>query len=206
MKISLLTQIFLLSVILFSCVNNNETQESTDSYQSEIRLNSVIPTVNDEFQSFLDQFPNLQFPIEFEGCNVQLTEDKKLDKIYSNKFESNSTHLIGTMLTNGNYIAVLTVGTADCYLPILTTYKLTGEKIDSKTIAVGGCGDGPCYECKEYMKIDNHLNIYTSNKIIFSECDEDYNSIPKTETKEEIFRKGNLTPEGIIKLSQEQKK
>ncbi len=88
----------------------------------------------------------------------------------------------------------------------MTTYKLNGERIDSKTIAVGGCGQGPCFECEELMEIDKELNIYTANKLKYYDCDEDYNEIKGTEKTETIFKSGKLTEKGIIELTAELKK
>ena len=67
---------------------------------------------------------------------------------------TNAYYIYGQIPTNGNYIATITIGAADCNLPVLTTYKLNGERIDSKTIAIGGCGQGPCFECEELVEID----------------------------------------------------
>ena len=39
-----------------------------------------------------------------------------------------------------SYVVTITLGATDYFLPILTTYKLNGEQIDSKTIKIGYCG------------------------------------------------------------------
>ncbi len=88
----------------------------------------------------------------------------------------------------------------------LTTYKLNGERIDSKTIAIGDCGEGPCFECTELTEIDQQLNLYTANNFIYYDCDEEGEEMSELEKREVIYRKGRLTKDGLIELTAEQKK
>ena len=186
---------FFLTLILFSC----SEVETNKIVAKESENESITQEENaEQFQSFLDKFEKVKLPIEIKGCEFDYTK-------YSS-FDDGNSFRYGQIETNGNYIAVVTLGAADCFLPILTTYKKTGEQIDSKTIAIGYCGDGPCFECDEFMTIKEDYSIYTVDTMKTSECDEDYNPILGTESIEITYKKGKLSESGLIELSEELKK
>lgn len=166
---------------------------------------TTIPAVNDQFQFFLDQFPEVKLPVTIEGCLIE-TDILQLDPKVSAPYNQSDEYIYGKFITNGNYIAVITLAAADCYLPKLTTFKLNGEKIDSRTIAIGGCDDGPCYECIESMTLGEDYTLYIANTMRSYQCDTDYNEIKGTGKTTIIYREGRLTSNGKIEISPEQKK
>ena len=167
---------------------------------------SELPQVNDQFQSFLDKFPKVNLPIKIKGCEADYENLTELSKDNPSPYIQDYSYAVGQIKTNGNYVSVITLGVADCLLPVLTTFKLTGEKIDSKTIAIGYCGEGPCFECEEFMSLKEDYTIYTADTMKTSECDDDYNPISGTESIEVIYKQGRLLENGIIELSEEFKK
>lgn len=86
---------------------------------------------------------------------------------------------------------------------VINTYKLTGEKIDRKTIAIGYCGLAPCFECEEFMTLRADYTIYTADTIRTAECDGNYQPIAGTEKIEVVHKEGKLTETGSIELSEE---
>lgn len=186
------TIIPLLFFLFLSCQKEKPT-EPVEASEST----AAIPKVNDEFQVFLDKFPEVELPITIEGCSYNTSKLKQLEI---------GKYAVGKFRTNGNYIATISLSAADCFLPILTTYKLTGEKIDSKEIAIGYCDDGPCYECNEYMLLMRDGKIYTCDTMKTYDCDDDYNEIKGTERIKVVYKQGNLTGKGKIELSGELKK
>ena len=190
--------IILIGIILFiSCKTENNKTE---------KLTSELPQVNEQFQSFIDQFPEIKLPVKIKGCEDDFQPLTELKKEISSPYEKEPYYVFGKIPTNGNYVATITLGATDCFLPILTTYKLNGERIDSKTIAIGGCGQGPCFECEELMEIDKELNIYTANNLKYYDCDEDYNEIKGTEKIKTIYKSGKLTEKGFVELTNELEK
>lgn len=165
-----------------------------------------FPQVNDQFQPFLDKFPKLELPLKIKGCEADYENLIEFNEENPSDYVSNQSFAVGQIRTNGNYVTVITLGVADCLLPVITTFKLTGERIDSKTIAIGYCGDGPCFECNEFMTIKEDFSIYTADTMKTSECDDDYNSISGTESIDVIYKVGRLTEKGKIELSDEMKK
>lgn len=198
----------LIPIITFFLISCSQTDKSKLSNEnSVVKTDSIVelPQKSDEFQSFLDKFPIIELPVKIKGCEAEyenLTEFKENSSPYIEDYSFG----VGQVKTNGDYVAVLTLGVADCLLPRITTYKMTGEKIDSEIIAIGNCGHGPCFECKEFMTLKKDFTLYTADTIKTSECDDDYNPIPGTESIEVIYQEGRLTKEGKIELSEELKK
>lgn len=196
----------ILTLFLLSCsqVDNSKTENNdvTETTKPAIEF----PQVNDKFQPFLDKFPKLELPVKIKGCEAEYENLTEFNEENPSDYVPNQSFAVGQIRTNGNYVSVITLGVADCMLPVITTYKLTGEQIDSKTIAIGYCGDGPCFECEEFMTIKEDFSIYTADTMINSECDDDYNPIPGTESIEVIYKEGRLTEKGEIDLSDEMKK
>ncbi len=190
----------ILTLLLISCAQTD--QSNTNEAQSETEL----PQVNEQFQAFLDKFPKLELPIELKGCEADHKGLTEFNDENPSPYLQDHSFAVGQIKTNGDYVAVITFGIADCLLPVLTTFKLTGEKIDSKTIAIGYCGTAPCFECEEVMTLKDDFTLYTADTMKTSECDEDYNPIPGTESIEVIYKEGRLTETGMIELSGEIKK
>ena len=186
--------VFLSIVLFLNCKESNE--KITDN-------SNVIPMVNNQFQIFINQFPEIELPIKIIGCNVNFEELQLLNPEVSKPYQVKPYYVYGKIKTNGNYMATITLGAADCFLPILTTYTLTVEEIDSKTIATGSCDEGPCFICEEIMEVDENLQIAIINNITYSECDDNQESINGTEKKETVLIKGNLTTDGVIHFKNE---
>jgi hypothetical protein len=196
----------ILTLLLISCSQTDKSKTDEDNSTSTTKLETELPQVNDQFQSFLDKFPKIELPVQIKGCEADYEGLTEFNNENPSPYIQDYSYAVGQIKTNGNYVSVITLGVADCLLPVLTTYKLTGEKIDSKTIAIGYCGDGPCFECDEFMAIKDDFSIYTADTMKTSECDDDYNPIPGTESIEVIFKEGRLTEKGEIELSDEMKK
>ena len=189
-----------------SCSQVDKNKSDNENSNTTSKSVTELPQVNDQFQSFLDQFPKIELPIKIKGCEADYENLAEFNEENPSPFIQDYSYAVGQIKTNGNYVSVITLGVADCLLPVITTYKLTGEKIDSKTIAIGYCGSGPCFECEEFMTLKEDFTIYTADTMKISECDDDYNSIPGTESIEVIYKEGRLTEKGEIELSDEMKK
>jgi hypothetical protein len=191
-------------VLISSCQSENKKDKKLTTESQETI--SKIPKVNDQFQEFIDQFPEVKLPIKINACEDDFQNLKELDKKISSPYEKESYYIFGKIKTNGTYIATITLAQAECYLPIITTYKLTGEKIDSESLAIGLCGPDPCFECEELMEIDIDLNILVTYNSRYFNCNENGIEIEGIEKKEIIYKKGKLTKNGVIELTNEIKK
>ncbi len=189
------------SLLLFSCQTNTDKtkQEQADISENE----SSFPKVNDEFTLYLDNFKKLDLPIVIKGCNISSDGLKQFDGKQFAKYSEEYSLAYGQIPTNGNYVATITLGAADCYLPLLTTYKLTGQIIDKRSIAIGGCGSDCGFSCEEFMTLRKDFSFYTSDTISTYTCDSLGNETPGTYEYYVIYQKGKLQTDGKIEISNE---
>jgi hypothetical protein len=204
MKLNLL--ILLMIFLLLSCrteTNDKKVEtQITDLKQEE----EIFPQVNDEFDSFLRHFDKTKLPTEIKGCYLSEKDIKEFKGDHFRKYVDEYHYGYKQIPANGTFVATITLGAADCFLPVLTTFKLTGEKIDSKSISIGYCGSDCGYSCEEYMIIKEDYSIYVSDTISSSECDSIGNIIPGTTENYVIYKTGQLLKNGKIELSEEIRK
>lgn len=200
--------VVLIITLFYSCQSNKNNSTQTDKEQQTNLTNnySGFLQVNDEFTLYLDNFKKRELPISIKGCLITSDGLKEFDGKEFSKYNSENSYAYRQIPTNGTYIATITLGLADCFLPVLTTYKPNGEIIDKKTIAIGGCGSDCGFTCEEYMRIDKDYSIYTSDTISTYVCDSLGNETPGTYEYYVAYRRGKLTTEGKIILSNEKKK
>lgn len=170
------------------------------------RDNAVIGTDNQQFPAFLASIPQVDLPIRIRGCEIPDEDFSEVDTELSNPFTEDDMYVIGQIQSNGDYVSVLTLGEADCMLPVLNTFTFEGKPISRETIAIGYCGADPCFACTETMVLTADFSIYTADTIITTECDDNYQPIPGTEKIEVVYREGTLTELGSIELSEELRK
>ncbi|HWY98604.1 MAG TPA: hypothetical protein VNY36_05940 [Bacteroidia bacterium] len=170
---------------------------------------SQVPPSNSDFNAFLKKFKHHEIPLAIKGCKINMSHIADTFKISAS--DSLYMPLEGfipycTFKTNGNYVAIIYLGEADCLLPVIRTYNKTGKMIDEKGIAIGGCGVGPGFTCEEYMTLRKDYTLYTSDTISVSEIDSLGNEIKGTETKYVVYKEGRLLSSGKIELSGETRK
>jgi len=201
--------IFILIIpLLTACQTKTEkdTNNGTAENIEKTETLSKIHEMNEEFTAYLKLFKKTDFPINIKGC---LENEKGLNILDGKKFKQfNEDYSFSykQIPTNGNYIATITLGVADCYLPVLTTYRLNGQIIDRKTIAIGYCGSDCGYSCEEFMSISKNFKIYTSDTISSYDCDSLGLEIPETYEYYVIYKEGKLLKDGKIQLTDEIKK
>lgn len=204
MKIAFLS--FLLIITLTACnVANNKTivENSIITNQKENPNVQLVNNNSDAFKAYLSYFKNQSLPLTIKGCEFDVSGLKEFDGRNFKAFNEDQSYAYCRIPTNGKFIALLSFNLADCYLPILRTYDITGNLIDKKMIAIGLCGSDCGYKCEEFMAIDINSNIYVSDTINQYDCDDNSDEIPGTRKKYLIYRTGKLQPNGKIKLSGE---
>jgi len=187
--------IALLSVlIIFGCKNNIGNAKDPNKEQ-------YVPKVNEQFQPFLDQFPQIQLPVKIERLS-EIKDLKQLDQSISNYYITEENYIYGKFMA-GSYIGIITLAAADALLPVVTLYNLRGDKIDSQTVAIGKCDSAPCEDCSESLTINKTLNIYAEATISKYDCN-DGESISEKPTGTTIISKtGKITANGKIILETE---
>lgn len=192
-----LRQFFLaLTILGFLTACNN-----SDSGQTE-----KTAEANEVFTSYLDNFKKIDLPVIIKGCEINSDGLVHFEGVHFPKYSEDYSVAYGQIPTNGNYVATITLGAADCYLPILTTYNLNGQLIDKKTIAIGGCGSDCGFTCEEFMTLRKDFSFYTSDTISTYTCDSLGNETPGTYEYYVAYQEGKLQPDGKIEMSEEIKK
>jgi len=190
--------IILVVICCFSCQKRNRKTITTNVENTQIDSSSIVETnwLNDSLRLYLQYFKTVDLPIVINGCSINIDNLKAFYNEYGDDFPSDYAY--AQIPTNGNYIAVIRLGVAEDYLPILTTYTFEGKIIDEQVMA-GQYSTG----CRSFMKIEHDYTIFTADTII------DYNDFDLCDyivEKYIIYRIGQLLPNGKIKLSEEQKK
>ncbi|PZR24069.1 MAG: hypothetical protein DI539_01250 [Flavobacterium psychrophilum] len=178
-------------ILLFSCQKEKSTQTETETTSEN---STEIPQANDEFQMYLNKFPEVKLPLDIEPCSI---DDSKM------KMLNDSTLIYGKIPSNGKYITTISFEIADCLLPRITTYTLSGKIIDSKSVVIGLCGSDPCYECNEYFRIGKDYRIYSCDSARYDDC---INKVSDTVTNIITYKQGKLNSTGKIELSAEKQK
>lgn len=205
--------LFLLIILIMffqSCkyvkTNDNATICDTTVLTKTNNLNNNIPLGNNEFSNYLKYFSHATLPIIIKGCSINVDKLFEFQANESRKFNKDYSYAYCQMPTNGNFIATIALGVADCYLPVLTTYTLKGEIIDKKVLSIG-YGEIDCGEhTEDYMILEKDYKIYISDTINICECDSSYNVIEETCEQYVIYKKGRLLPDGKIELTEEIRK
>ncbi|WP_181308931.1 hypothetical protein [Rufibacter sp. XAAS-G3-1] len=198
--------ILIFTVLLYSCQTEGSKEKTVTSLVNEVQEQPTVAKPSEEFESYLKLFPKTQLPIIIKGCYIERKGLKEFDGNEFKSYEDQYSLSYKSIPTNGDYTAIISLGAADCYLPILTTFKPNGEKIDSKTIAIGYCGSDCGYTCEEFMTIRKDFSVYVSDTITSAECDTLSNIIPGTTEKYVIYKTGKLLQDGRIELTEEIKK
>ena len=200
---------FVISLLVFSVVGclTKSTDETAEGQTYKKQTEEIIfPQVNDDFDRYLRNFEKTQLPIEIKGCELSTKGLAEFNGEAYIKYINDYSIGYKQIPTNGNFIMTITLGAADCYLPILTTYRLTGDRIDQKTLAIGYCGSDCGYSCEEFMTIKDDYSIYVSDTISSSDCDSLGNIIPESTKNYVIFKSGKILESGNIELSEEIRK
>ncbi len=179
----------LLLILLISCQKEKTAELIPSSDET-----TEIPKVNDEFQMFLDKLPEIKLPVNIEPCSINSSNFKMLN---------DSTYIYGKLPSNEKYITTISFEIADCLLPRITTYTLSGKVIDSKSAAIGYCGSDPCYQCNEYFTIGKDYRIYSCDSARYDDC---INKVSDTVTNNITYKHGKLNKTGKIELSLEKRK
>jgi hypothetical protein len=199
-----------ISIVLTLTLLTNCSQKSETSKSETTAIDSFDNNENNDFKIYLSTFDKIKLPITIDGCEsafagktiVEKGKDVELLATDNPYVAKTGYYLYGQIPANGNYIAIIRLGLADCLIPELTTYDLSGNKIDRKSIAIGYCGSDCGYHCDELMKIVEDYTIFTSDTVESFTCDSLGQIIPETKENYVIYKQGRLLPSGKIELSE----
>ncbi len=206
MKNQCLILILILSVYLTSCGGGRKsisTEECADT-----TLNTELSD-NSTFADYTSHFNVIQLPIVLHPCDIDV-KSMGLYEFDINEYKNYSpdgySAAFGVIPTN-NYIALILLNYADCYLPSLHTYTHNGEKIDSALLAIATSGGTDLgYQSVMYTQINENFTFYVCDSISTWQTDSLFEELPETRKEYIVYFTGQVLENGKIKLSAEQKK
>jgi hypothetical protein len=156
------------------------------------------------FRDFLNKFKIQNLPFKYRALDLQDEKLKSIDLVDTIYTKDQLSIYYGILSDTTNFFSIITLLPGDDFVPILTTYDKKGNMIDTKTILVNGCVGGPCINyCSSTSIIEKDLNIFCSDTVIGTTCDENDNAISQTDSITVSFIKGKINANGKIDLSEE---
>lgn len=183
-------------LFLISCEENKNAQIVSSNIDKVLERRDTS-----EFEKFINFLPELQLPIIIDGCELMfdmLNRPLFPDKNEFPSFYTEAGAYLGK-ITNKNFITIVFLGGADCYLPVLQTYSLKGEKISSGDVHMGYCGGGPCYKCSERLTIKQDLSFSVIDSSFIYNCNEEtYERVDSSEVINTSWIDGHITEKGQV--------
>ena len=182
--------LFSLTCIGFTECKNKGTKESIE--------NKLIID-NKEFQSFVNQLPQIETPLTFNSKkNKQIESAEIKENPFSTKLreEDGCFNILGKLFETKNYIAILGIVPADMAIPVIFTLDKNGNKIDKYFVFKNAQGDmgfytwniGTIFPDKQIQFIDSTI----TRKI----NPEGTNEIPGTDSLSVVTNKYQISEDG----------
>jgi len=175
--------------LLTGCQNNNKQQkeetpdESSTTTELTDETNTETP-LDPEFTSYLNKIPDLELPYS-TACFSDYKNSPEIDKELKMKFLEGEWEWPHRRIpTNSEFIAVMNLAPADVVLPIIKTYKKSGEIISSQQMFFDYCGGEPGYYHSEHIIIKPNLVITHIDSTWTHQLDSLENEIEGTEKLE----------------------
>ncbi len=200
MKVYLFVCAAFLSLLGCSCTPKNNSHLSA----KQQTIQKFRTALDSEFDGYLSNFNRSNLPMKINKDNFNPGSLKEFDRRNSNFIDEYSLAL-AQIPTSGEYIATITLKKLDSYVPVLTTYDLSGQIIDSQLLSL----DYVTYQNPntdgEIISIDSNLEICITDTIIRSETEDIAlrNSICDTIRECVIQRKGQILNNGTIEFQKE---
>jgi len=115
---------FLLLTVCIAGADKAEQPQNTEAAPIETKKLSATPDAT-SFQKFINQFPELKLPVQITDCE-SIGALKLLDTTLGRQYRPEGSYIYGK-ITGKDYVGILTLSAADCYLPVLTTYTNDGN-------------------------------------------------------------------------------
>ncbi len=186
-------------ILFFVCLAAcQSTAEKNTKEQTGYKKDSI-------FSLYLQNFKKIGLPVVVKACKTNPEKLILLDKKEFSDYTGGFAWAYGQIPANGNYVVLITLSAADCYLPVVTTFRPDGRKIAQETIAIGGCGSDCGFECEEFMTLRKDHTFYTSDTVSTYACDSLGREIPDTYQYYVTYRKGRILADGRIEMTEETK-
>ncbi len=147
----------------------------------------------------VQRLPNVTLPWTFElrGDGVPSIELSSVEQqLLANDPEQEAGVAVGLVVDPSDAKHILWLSPADSELPMITTFTSNGAFVRTEGLVIGRCGPGPCYECKETVRVNDDLTILTTDTVTACECDSTYEPLPIPCEHYVTVRQGTLSSAG----------
>jgi len=202
MKAHLFVYALAIPFIFFGC--NHATRNKSQLSDKQEASQEFKKSLDSDFSIYLSNFDHCELPIKINTDKLKPGKLKEFDRKNSN-FTDEYSLALAQIPTSGNFIATITLKKLDSYTPVLTTYDLTGQIIDSQLLSLEYVAYQNPNNDREIVSIDNNLSICITDTIYRFETEDI--SIKNTNSNSGneyiIQRKGQILDNGIIEFTKE---
>lgn len=151
-----------------------------------------------EFKKYLQSIPELKIPLTIRCDEEFIRVNNVVPTMLKEKFlPSGNPDIMGKIIFNDSAVGVVYLYPADSEMPVLKTYSLTGNPIDSLQMIDRYCGLE--YESEGYSWIKlNKGQIELSDTTKFWKRDSQHEKVPDTDQIEMRKTKFKVVPNGKI--------
>jgi hypothetical protein len=136
-----LLKILILILLISGCVKRSNT-------------NKII-----DFESYINAIPFIEFPYNTSCGSCCSSIKLNIDSSFISKYNLDGLEVIGKLVDNDKYVAILYAGAADYFVPGLVIFSKRGEKISEKNFFGNSCGQILDYYGNSTLEIDEQLQI-----------------------------------------------
>ena len=151
--------------------------DSGDVTQTSVEHVSQGGEGPNSLDQLIQRLPNVVLPWTFElwGDRVPFIELSSVEQqLLANDPEQEAGVAVGLIVGPSDAKHILWLSPADSELPMITTFSSNGAFVRTESLVIGQCGPGPCFECKETVRINDDFTILTTDTVTACECDSAY--------------------------------
>jgi hypothetical protein len=162
------------------------------------------PDDKPEVPAQFGRFKPVQLPLEIKACNMH---QPGLSDMQVDTMESEDGFIPYCFFEGpGTFKTCISIGIADCSMPLLSIYTSDGKKVDEKFLGGGNCDGSTEMICKPCVTIKKDLSIVICDSITVSPMDSCGNELNGPKTRYIITREGRIKPDGKIELGEAKRK
>lgn len=184
------------AVLLVSC-----STETKDLKRTEVERESKDVQDPETLEHLIERLPSVRLPWTFElwGERVPSVELSPAElELLTNDPKQEAGVGVGLIVDRLNTRHILWLSPADSELPMITTFSPKGEFVRYEGLVIGQCGPGPCYECKETVRINEDFTVMTTDTVTACECDSTFEPTSTPCAHFVTVLKGLITTRGVM--------
>lgn len=150
-----------------------------------------------EFMRFVKSIPEIPLPYSI-SCRSCCSVFRMTDSTLSKKYIPQDWEIIGKLQQKEEFVILLYAAGGDALSPVVVTFDLSGQRISTKSLFKGGCGEYMDLSIKSYFWISRELLFREVDTIVYYAFDTTRDirgQVVKTELTDDKFK---VNAEGLI--------